>query len=79
MERRNGPATWPRRGAATVTLARHGAAYPSVPTDCRTGTSVTASILATAAQQPFPGNLVYRAARRHILATGIYFRLDPEG
>jgi hypothetical protein len=36
-----------------------------------------AVILATAHQQPFPGNLVYRAARRHILASGVYFRLDP--
>ncbi|MGH2394118.1 MAG: hypothetical protein ACRDGH_11620 [Candidatus Limnocylindria bacterium] len=36
-----------------------------------------AVILATAHQQPFPGNLVYRAARRHILARGVYFRLEP--
>jgi len=36
-----------------------------------------AVILATAHQQPFPGNLVYRAARSHILARGVYFRLEP--
>ena len=36
-----------------------------------------AVILATAHQQPFPGNLLYRAARRHILAAGVYFRLEP--
>ncbi|MGH2462555.1 MAG: hypothetical protein ACRDFZ_02880 [Candidatus Limnocylindria bacterium] len=36
-----------------------------------------AVILATAHQQPFPGNLVYRAARGHILAKGVYFRLEP--
>lgn len=36
-----------------------------------------AAILVTARQQPFPGNLVYRAARRHILAEGDYFRLEP--
>ena len=35
-----------------------------------------AVIRATAAQQPFPGNLVYRAARRHILSEGRYFRLE---
>lgn len=35
-----------------------------------------AVILATAEQQPFPGNLLYRAARRHILNEGRYFRLD---
>jgi len=35
-----------------------------------------AVILATAEQQPFPGNLLYRAARRHILSEGRYFRLE---
>jgi hypothetical protein len=35
-----------------------------------------AVIRATAEQQPFPGNLVYRAARRHILSEGRYFRLE---
>ena len=37
-----------------------------------------AAIVATAHQQPFPGNLFYRAARRHILAVGAYLRLEPE-
>lgn len=27
-------------------------------------------------QHPFPGNLVYRAARAHIRAVGVYFALD---
>lgn len=36
-----------------------------------------AVILATAQQQPFPANLLYRAARRHILREGRYFRLEP--
>jgi hypothetical protein len=35
-----------------------------------------AVIWATAHQQPFPGNLLYRAARRHILREGHYFRLE---
>jgi deazaflavin-dependent oxidoreductase (nitroreductase family) len=34
-------------------------------------------IRATWSQQPFPANLVYRAARRHVAAFGVYFRLDP--
>jgi len=34
-------------------------------------------IRATAEQQPFPGNLVYRAALRHNLSEGRYFRLEP--
>jgi hypothetical protein len=28
-------------------------------------------------QHVFPGNLVYRLARRHILAAGTYFRIEP--
>jgi hypothetical protein len=34
-------------------------------------------IRATWSQQPFPGNLVYSLARRHVRATGVYFRLTP--
>jgi hypothetical protein len=37
-----------------------------------------AVITATRAQQPFPANLVYRAASRHIAAVGVYFRLVPK-
>ena len=40
------------------------------------GSERTAVIVATAEQQPFPGNLMYRAARGHILSEGRYFRLD---
>ena len=36
-----------------------------------------AVILATSEQQPFPGNLLYGAARRHVLSEGRYFRLEP--
>jgi hypothetical protein len=34
-------------------------------------------IAATRTQQPFPGNVIYSAARRHIEAVGVYFRLEP--
>jgi hypothetical protein len=47
----------------------------AVPLD--DGPERDAVILATADQQPFPGNLLYRGARRHILREGHYFRLDP--
>jgi len=40
------------------------------------GSERDAVIAATSRQQPFPGNLVYRAAQRHIRAVGIYFRLQ---
>ena len=36
-----------------------------------------AVIMATAEQQPFPANLLYRGARRHILSEGRYFSLEP--
>ncbi len=36
-----------------------------------------AAIRSTSSQQPFPGNLMYAAAQRHIRAAGVYFRLDP--
>jgi hypothetical protein len=36
-----------------------------------------AVIRATWAQQPFPANLLYRLARRHVAAVGVYLRLDP--
>jgi hypothetical protein len=41
------------------------------------GAERDAVIQATRSQQPFPGNLVYRAAARHIAAVGVYFRLEP--
>lgn len=28
-------------------------------------------------QHPFPANLLYRAARRHIRAVGVFFAIDP--
>lgn len=40
------------------------------------GAERTAVIVATARQQPFPGNVMYRLARRHILREGRYFRLE---
>jgi hypothetical protein len=36
-----------------------------------------AVIRATWTQQPFPANLLYRAARRHVAAVGVYHRLEP--
>ena len=41
------------------------------------GPERTAVIRATWKQQPFPANLLYRAAARHIAAVGVYFRLEP--
>lgn len=41
------------------------------------GAERDAVIRATRVQQPFPANLIYRAAGRHIAAVGVYFRLVP--
>ena len=41
------------------------------------GAERDAVIRATWTQQPFPANLLYRAARRHVAAVGEYIRLTP--
>jgi hypothetical protein len=64
---RHATVTWPGMRGLSVRAAR-----------LADGDERDRAILATASQQPFPGNLVYRAARRHVLAAGVYFRLDPE-
>lgn len=33
--------------------------------------------IASTGQHPFPGNLVYRLARAHIRAEGVFFAIDP--
>lgn len=40
------------------------------------GSERTTVIKATATQQPWPGNLLYRLSRSHIEAVGSYFRLE---
>jgi hypothetical protein len=41
------------------------------------GPERAAVIRATWSQQPFPGNVIYALARRHIRSFGVYFRLNP--
>jgi hypothetical protein len=76
----NGPVDWTRNLAAAGearVAQRPGmwATLRAVP--LADGPELDAVIAATARQQPFPGNLVYYAARRHIKAVGVYFRLEP--
>ena len=76
----NGEAGWTRNLAAAgeAVVARPSGVHHRVRAQrLPDGDERDSVILATAHQQPFPGNLVYRAARRHILARGIYFRLEP--
>jgi hypothetical protein len=74
-------AQWVRNLAAarraTVRLrggtATHVRARPLQP-----GSERDRIIRATFEQHPFPGNVVYYLARRHIAAVGAFFRLEPE-
>jgi len=76
----NGEVGWTRNLAAAgeaVVARPSGVSHRVRAERLADGDERDAVILATAHQQPFPGNLVYRAARRHILASGAYFRLEP--
>ena len=78
----NGRAAWIRNAEAAGWVdvdppGAHGArhAIRRLPD----GPERDAVIRVTATQQPFPANLLYRAAQRHIAAVGVYHRLDPIG
>jgi hypothetical protein len=78
----NGEAAWLRNIVASGWVdvdppAAHGARFrvERLPR----GPERDAVIRATARQQPFPADLLYRAAQRHIAAVGIYVRLVPIG
>ena len=76
----NGEVGWTAnlRAAGRATIAqRSEESFTVTAVPLEDGPERTGVILATAEQQPFPGNLVYRAARRHILSQGRYFRLEP--
>jgi len=78
----NGPSPWTRNvdAAGVVKVdppARHGSEFRVVRLP--PGPERDAVIEATRAQQPFPANLIYRAASRHIAAVGVYYRLVPVG
>jgi hypothetical protein len=42
------------------------------------GAERTAVVEATRREQPFPANLIYGAAARHIAAVGVYFRVERD-
>lgn len=42
------------------------------------GPERSAVVEATRREQPFPGNLLYRAAGRHVAAVGVYFRVERD-
>jgi hypothetical protein len=76
----NGEASWVRNIEATgwVDVEPPGRNGPRFRVDrLAPGPERDAVIRATVRQQPFPANLLYRAAQRHIAAVGVYDRLEP--
>jgi len=76
----NGEVAWTRNLRSS--LSARVAPRPEAPVDVaaaplEAGPERDAVIVATAEQQPFPANLLYRGARNHILSEGRYFRLEP--
>jgi hypothetical protein len=75
----NGDVAWTRNlEAATVGEIRPHS-FPSFsvrPVRLPAGHERDAVITATWHQHPFPGNLLYYLARRHIHAVGTFFRLE---
>jgi hypothetical protein len=78
----NGPAPWTRNleatGEARVRL-RDGRRVRVRAIRLWGSPEREAVIRATWSQQPFPANLVYALARRHIGRVGVYYRLLVEG
>jgi hypothetical protein len=76
----NGPAAWIRNieDAGVVEIEPPGALGRRFRVErLADGPERDAVIRATWTQQPFPANLLYRAARRHVAAVGVYHRLEP--
>jgi hypothetical protein len=75
----NGTASWLRNLEATGAAMLVIQGEPPVPVHATLlppGDERTAVIRATATLQPFPANVLYRAARGHILRVGRYVRLE---
>lgn len=76
----NGPVAWTRNleAAGRGELRLRGRA-PLVVRAIALGPGPErdAALEATWHQHPFPGNVAYWLARRHILAVGTYYRLEP--
>lgn len=77
----NGPVDWTRNLDAAGGRARLFTSGNATPIEVRAvrlepGAERSAAIGVTWQQQPFPGNVVYRLARRHVLAAGVYYRLE---
>jgi hypothetical protein len=75
----NGDVAWTRNLDAAGVGELRFRGLPPLPVRAHRlepGSIRDAAILATS-QHPFPGNLVYRLARRHIRAVGAFFAIEP--
>jgi hypothetical protein len=75
----NGDVDWTRNleAAGTADLRFHGRPGMTIrATRLGEGDLRDRAILATG-QHVFPGNVIYRLARRHIRAVGVYFAIEP--
>ena len=76
----NGEAAWTRNleAAGGGEILRRGQGPLGVrAVRLADGPERDAAIAATWHEHPFPGNVIYWLARRHIRAVGAYFRLEP--
>ena len=76
----NGPVAWTRNleAARSGVVRRPGSAPVDVLVHpLPAGPERSGAIRATFVQHPFPGNLIYRLAGRHIEAVGAFYRLEP--
>lgn len=76
----NGEVAWTRNLEAAGEAEMHAHGFPPLavrPVRLARGGERDAAIGATWRQHPFPGNLVYYLARRHIRDVGTFFRLEP--
>jgi hypothetical protein len=75
----NGASAWTRDldAAGSAELVFHGGGPTQVSGVLLQDGTERSAVIGATNQHPFPGNLVYRLARRHILAVGRYYRLEP--
>ncbi|MBA2314254.1 MAG: hypothetical protein H0V87_02620 [Chloroflexi bacterium] len=78
----NGPAGWTRNldavGKALLGF-EDDSVEPVRAVRLFAGPERESVIRATWSQQPFPGNVIYSLARRHVRDVGVYYRLVPAG
>jgi hypothetical protein len=75
----NGDVGWTRNleAAGTADIAFRGLAPVPVSARRLEPGELRDRAIGSTGQHPFPGNLVYRLARAHIRAVGVFFAIDP--